>query len=313
MSVEMRKVLADTLGELMAGDDRIVVVDADLSKANGTYPLRAKFPDRMFNVGVAEANMTGVAAGLASYGLIPFMTTFAPFATRRVCDQVAISIVYAKLPVKIVGSDPGIAAELNGGTHMSVNDVGIMRGMPGMVIYEPVDKAQFRQALPQIVAHDGPVYIRMFRKTTPDVFTDPDYKFDLFKADKLREGEDISLFCTGTEVKPSLDAAAVLAEEGISAEVINVHTLKPIDEGAVLASLRKTGCGVVSENHGKYNGLGSAVMELAAEQHPCPIGRVAFDDRFCEVGKLDYLFRVMKLTAGDIAARARETLARKKA
>ncbi len=309
--MEMRKVLGDTLAEMMRRDDRIVVLDADLSKANGTYPLRKEFPDRMFNVGVAEANMTGIAAGMATYGLIPFMTTFAPFATRRICDQVELSIAYANLPVKIIGSDPGIAAELNGGTHMSVNDIGIMRGMPGMVVYEPADNEQFRQALPQIARHDGPVYIRMFRKTTPNIFTDPGYAFDLFRADILRAGADVALFCSGVEVAKALDAAVILAGEGISAEVVNVHTIKPLDEETILATLKKTGCAVTCENHSIYNGLGSAIMELAAEHFPVPIKRIGFQDRFGEVGKLDYLFTALELTAEDIVKKAKQAIAAK--
>lgn len=311
MSVEMRKIFGDTLGELMAKDERIVVLDADLSKANGTYPLREKFPDRLFNVGVAEANMAGVGAGLATYGFIPFITTFAPFATRRICDQVTISIAYAGQNVKIVGTDPGAAAELNGGTHMAIDDIGIMRGIPGMVIYEPVDNNQFKQALPQIVAYEGPVYIRMFRKVAPDVFTSPGYKFDLFKADKVRDGSDVSLFCSGIEVKAALDAAEILAGRGIEADVVNIHTIKPIDKEAVLASIGKTGCAVACENHGMYNGLGSAVMELACEHCPVPVTRVSFGDRFGEVGKLDYLIKTLKLTADDIVAKAESAIAAK--
>ena len=240
MGDEMRKVLGDTLAELMAQDERVVVVDADLSKPNGTYPVGAKFPDRRFTVGGAEANMACVGAGMAAYGMIPFITPFAPFATRRICDQVTVSIAYARQNVKIVGTDPGVVAELNGGTHMSVNDIGIMRGMPNMVVYEPVDNAQLKQALPQIVSHEGPVYIRMFRKATPDVFTDPDYKFDLFKADKLRDGADVTLFCSGIAVKASLDTADTLHKAGIEAGVVHLHTLQHNAEEAVEASIRKT-------------------------------------------------------------------------
>lgn len=311
MSEEMRKVFCDTLDKLMAADDRIVVVDSDLSKANGTHALRAKYPDRTFNVGVAEANMACVAAGMASYGLIPFITTFAPFASRRIFDQVTVSIAYAGRNVKIVGTDPGIAAELNGGTHTGVDDIGMMRGVPGMVVYEPVDNVQFRQALPQIVAYEGPMYIRMFRKGIADVFG-PEYVFDLFKADVLREGADVTLFSSGLEVAKSLEAADILAKEGVRAEVINVHTIKPIDKDTVLASLRKTGAAVTCENHSIYNGLGSAVMELAAEHCPTPILRVGMQDRFGEVGKLDYLFKALKLTADDIVATTREVLKKKK-
>ena len=311
MSVEMRKVLAETLGECMEKDSRIVVVDSDLSKADGTWPLRAKFADRMFNVGVQEANMTSFAAGLSSYGLIPFITTFTPFASRRICDQVAISIVYARRNVKIIGTDPGIAAELNGGTHMSLEDVGLMRAMPGMVVFEPCDNIQLKQALPQIVAHNGPVYIRMFRKATPDIF-DPSYKFDLFTADTLRRGGDVSLFATGILVKQALDAADILAGEGIEADVVNVHTIKPIDRETVLASVRKTGAAVTCENHNVMNGLGSAVAEATAEEFPVPVLRIGAQDRFGEVGKIPYLLKALGMTAEDIAAKAKEAIRRKK-
>ena len=311
MSEEMRKVFGDTLAVLMAEDDRIVVVDADLSKSNGTHPLHSRFPGRTFNVGVAEANMASVAAGMASYGLIPFITTFAPFATRRIFDQVTVSIAYADSNVKIVGTDPGIAAELNGGTHIGVDDIGLMRGVPGMVVYEPVDAGQLRQAIPQVVAHKGPVYIRMFRKITADIFP-AGYEFDLFKADVLREGRDVTLFSSGLEVAKSLEAADILGAQGISAEVINVHTIKPIDEGAILASLRKTGAAVTCENHGITNGLGSAVMELASENCPTPVLRVGIRDRFGEVGKLDYLSKTLHLNAEDIVEQAKKAIALKR-
>jgi len=310
MSKEMRQIFAAALAEQMAIDPRILIVDSDLSKPNGTYPLKEKFGDRMFNVGVAEANMASFAAGLASYGYMPFITTFTPFATRRICDQVAISIVYAGQNVKIVGTDPGIAAELNGGTHMSLEDVGIMRGLPGMVVFEPCDNEQLRQAIPQIVAYEGPMYIRLFRKITPAIF-DESYQFDLFKADVLREGEDVTLFATGIEVKPALDAAEMLREIGIRAEVINIHTIKPIDRDAVIRSVQKTGAAVTCENHSIFNGLGSAVAEVTAETCPVPVLRIGAQDRFGEVGKLDYLFEAMEMGAVHIFEKARQAVALK--
>lgn len=311
MSQEMRVAFCTALGELMERDPRVVVVDADLSKPDGTFPLRDKFPDRMFNVGVAEANMASFAAGLASYGFIPFITTFTAFATRRICDQAAISIAYAGSNVKIVGTDPGIAAELNGGTHMSLEDAGIMRSFPGMLVFEPCDNAQISQAIPQIAAHSGPVYMRMFRKVTPDIFA-PDYRFDLLKADVLREGKDVTLFATGVEVQYALEAAKILASQGVSAELINIHTLKPIDRQAVLDSVRKTGCAVTCENHSILNGLGSAVAEVTAEECPVPVLRIGAQDRFGEVGKMDYLVKALHLGAEDIAEKALAAIAKKK-
>jgi len=308
--MEMRQVLAQTLEEQMGLNDRIVIVDADLSKADGTYPLRKKYAERMFNVGVQEANMASFAAGLSSYGFIPFITTFTAFASRRIFDQVTISIVYARRNVKIIGTDPGVAAEYNGGTHMSMEDAGLMRALPGMVVFEPCDNEQLRQALPQIIAHEGPVYIRMFRKVTPDIFG-KDYRFDLFTADVLRRGKDVSIFASGVEVKPALDAAEMLFSQGVDAEVINVHTLKPLDSKAVIDSVCKTGCAVTCENHNIINGLGSAVTEVVCECCPVPVLRVGAQDRFGEVGKMDYLMKALGLTAEDIVEKAQAAVALK--
>ena len=185
--MEMRAVYAECLAKLMEEDKHVVVLDADLAKASGTRKLYERFPEQMFDCGVAEQNMASIAAGLSSYGFKPWIETFTPFATRRICDQIAISISYAKQNVKIVGTDPGIAAELNGGTHMSMEDIGVVRSIPGIVIFEPVDDVQLRAAMPVLNAYEGPVYVRLFRKELPTVFT-PDYKFDLFKADVLKEG-----------------------------------------------------------------------------------------------------------------------------
>ena len=302
-NIEMRAAFGAELERLMAADERIVLVDADLSKANGVSHIRKRFPERAFNVGVAEANMASIAAGLASYGFIPFITTFAPFATRRICDQVTISITYARRNVKIVGTDPGVAAELNGGTHMSFEDVGVMRSIPGMVIFEPVDAVQVAKALPKLVAYDGPVYMRLFRKLSPVVFGD-DYEFDLFKADLLREGKDITLFATGFMVNQALEAATRLAEQGISAEVINVHTLKPVDVERVVKSVRKTGACVTCENHNIIGGLRSAIAEVITEHCPVPLKAVGVNDEFGVVQKFPYLVKRFGLTTDDVVAKA---------
>ena len=194
--MEMRAVYAECLAKFMEEDKHVVVLDADLAKASGTRKLYEQFPEQMFDCGVAEQDMASIAAGLSSYGFKPWIESFTPFATRRICDQIAISISYAKQNVKIVGTDPGISAELNGGTHMSMEDIGVVRSIPGVVIFEPVDETQLRAAMPVLNDYYGPVYMRLFRKVTPDVFS-PDYKFDLFKADTLREGKDLSIFVSG--------------------------------------------------------------------------------------------------------------------
>lgn len=308
---EMRQVFGSILEEMMEKDERIVVIDADLAKANGTIKLRDKFPERAFDVGIAEANAASIAAGMAAYGFIPFVTTFTPFATRRMCDQIAISITYAKRNVKIVGTDPGISAELNGGTHMSMEDIGVLRSIPEIVIFEPVDNMQLAQAMQQLVDYDGPVYIRMFRKSVPAVFGE-DYKFDLFKADLLREGKEVSLFATGIMVTEALKAADMLKAEGIAAEVINIHTIKPIDREAVLKSVKKTGAAVTCENHNVVGGLKSAVAEILVEEYPVPMKAIGVQDHFGEVAKIDYLKKKYHMTAEDIVAAAKEAISKKR-
>ena len=214
-SKEMRAVYCETLMELAEHDSRIVVLDSDLSSACGTKPFAARFPSRHINVGIAEANMIGVAAGLASCGKIPFAHSFATFASRRCFDQITVSVGYAKLNVRIVGTDPGISAEANGGTHMALEDVGTLRTLPNMLIFEPVDTIQMRAALPQIVEHEGPMYLRLLRKKADPVFSEG-YEFKLGKADQLRNGSDLVILASGLTVRYALDAAAELEKEGIS-------------------------------------------------------------------------------------------------
>lgn len=307
--MEMRAVYANCLAEMMDRDRHVCVLDADLSKASGTLAMYPKYPKQMFDCGVAEQNMASIAAGLASYGYKPYIESFTPFATRRICDQIAISICYAKSNVKIVGTDPGISAELNGGTHMSVEDIGVLRSIPEIVIFEPVDAVQLKAAMPVINEYNGCVYIRLFRKELPDVFAE-DYKFDLFKADKLRDGKDLSIFVTGFLTKDVLDAAEKLGEEGISCDVINIHTIKPIDKEAVIASAKKTGAVLTVENHNVIGGLHSAVVEtLACEK--IPVSRLGIEDRFGEVGKLPYLRKVMGFSVENIVECAKKAAALK--
>lgn len=307
--MEMRAVYAECLAELMTRDRHVCVLDADLAKASGTRALYERFPKQMFDCGVAEQNMASIAAGLSSYGFKPWIESFTPFASRRICDQIAISICYAGRNVKIVGTDPGIAAELNGGTHMSMEDIGVLRSIPTLVIVEPADAVQLRAAMPVLNDYEGAVYLRLFRKELPDLFP-ADYRFELFKADLLREGRDLSLFVSGFLTKDALEAAELLAAEGISVEVINVHTLKPLDRETLLASVRKTGAVLTVENHNVIGGLHSAVLETLAKEK-IPVCAVGVQDRFGEVGKLPYLREAMGLTVENIVRTARETLALK--
>ena len=304
--MQMRAIYAQELGALMERDGKIVLLDADLGKASGTLGLRERFPDRIFDCGVAEQNMASIAAGLASYGFKPWIESFTPFATRRICDQIAISICYAGMNVKIVGTDPGITAELNGGTHMSVEDIGVLRSIPGMVIFEPVDETQLRAAMPVLDAYEGPVYLRLVRSEQPPVFAEG-YEFDLFKADTLRSGRDLTVCVSGFLTKDCLEAAEELEAEGISCEVLNVHTVKPIDRETILASARKTGAVLTVENHNIVGGLHAAVLEALAPER-VPVWAVGIEDRFGEVGKLPYLRRALGLTKEHILEAAREAV-----
>lgn len=309
-SKEMRAVYTEGLIQLAKNDERIVLCESDLMGANGTKNFKKEFPERTFDVGIAEANMIGVAAGLAAGGKIPFANSFTPFATRRCHDQVTISCAYANLPVKIGGTDPGICAQLNGGTHMSVEDVAIMRAIPNMTIFEPVDAEQMRQAIPQIAYNGKPTYIRIHRTAANTVFG-PDYRFELGKADVLRDGTDTVIFCTGIMVIRALQAAEMLAEEGISAAVVNIHTVKPLDEKTVLEFAVKTRAVVTAENHSVVGALGGAVAEVLSEKCPTVMRRVGIKDRFGEVGNLAYLEKTMGMTPADIAAAAKEAIAAK--
>lgn len=309
---EMRTVMANFLEEQMGKNEKIIVIDADLAKANGTYPLREKYPDRAIDVGIAEANMASMAAGLASYGYQPFIFSFCPFVTRRIADQAAISIAYPQMDVKIVGTDPGITAQLNGATHLSVEDVGIMRSIPGIVIFEPADCDQYAKALPAIMDYKGPVYIRQLRKLPEaSYFGGADYQFDLFRADLLREGRDVTLFASGIEVHQAMLAAELLEKEGIRAEVVAIHTIKPLDEETILTSAGKTGCAVVCENHNVIGGLGSGISEIFAQKKPLPVEFIGIQNRFGEVGKLPYLLKAFQMDSGSIVQAARKVIERK--
>lgn len=308
--MEFRKVLCNELSTLMKENDKIVILDADLSKPDGIYPLFIEFPERCFQVGIAEANMAGLCAGLSAYDYLPIMVTFAPFATRRVFDQIAVSIAYAKQRVIIVGTDPGISAELNGGTHMSFEDVTIMRSIPDMVIYDAVDDIQLGQAIRQLINLDKNVYIRMPRKVRPTVFNE-NYKYEYGKADVVKEGADITIAATGTMVYEALEAAKLLKEEGIEAEVISVNTIKPIDRETILKSVKKTNCVVTCENNNINGGLYSVVSEVLCSEYPVICGAIGVYDEFGQVGKYSDLLEAYHLTPKDIVNKVKEIINKK--
>lgn len=307
--MEMRQVLAAELDKIMEKNKNIVLIDADLSKPNGLAKLREKYPDRAMDIGIAEQNMASIAAGMSSYGFIPFISTFTAFATRRICDQIAISMAYAKQNVKIIGTDPGIAAEFNGGTHMSMEDIGVLRSIPNIVIFEPTDTIQLKKALPQIVDYNGVVYIRSFRKSIDDVFNEND-SFDLFKSSKIQDGNDVSIFCSGIMVQETMIANEILKLKKINAEIINVHTIKPIDSESIIKSAQKTGRVVTAENHNLIGGLSSAVSEVLIKQDfNVKLRSIGVNDKFGQVGKMPYLKEFYNMTANDIVKAVEEVLA----
>ncbi len=308
---EMRAVYAQTLIDMAAKDPNIVLLEADLMKATGTADFQKVYPERLINVGIAEANMVGVAAGLSATGKIPFAATFACFASRRVFDQFFLSANYAQLRVKLVGTDPGVTAAFNGGTHMPFEDIGMMRLVPGLTIIEPSDQVSCQAMVRLAAQHPGCVYIRLHRKAVPILYPEGEV-FQFGKAKLLREGSDISFIALGSlMVNECLKAADILGKEGVKASVLDVLSLKPLDSQLILAETKKTGRVVTAENAQVACGLGSAVAELLAESGQ--VGNVAFrrvgiQDLFGEVGTLEYLMERFSLRAQDIVAKAREIL-----
>lgn len=308
---EMRAVLANALVEKAKTNERIVVVEADLMSCHATKVFKEAYPDRFVNVGIAEQNLIGISAGMASVGKIPFAFSFGPFATRRCYDQIFISVAYAHQNVKIVGTDPGVTAEYNGGTHMPFEDMALMRTIPHMVCFEPTDSIMLEKALGQIVDYDGAVYMRMSRKKMEKVYDDT-LDFKLGKATRIRDGKDVTLIASGIEVARAIEAADMLEKDGISARVVNIHTWKPIDKDEIIACAKETGAIVTCENHNIVNGLGSAVAEVVVQNHPVPMKMVGVRDEFGQVGKNAYLSEVYHLTAQDIYASAKELVSSKR-
>ncbi|MCW5897843.1 MAG: transketolase family protein [Flavobacteriales bacterium] len=296
--------------ELGRTNPDVVALCADLTGSLKMDAFEKEFPDRFIQVGVAEANMMGIAAGLTIGGKIPFTGTFANFSTGRVYDQIRQSIAYAGKNVKICASHAGLTLGEDGATHQILEDIGLMRMLPGMTVVVPCDHDQTRQATLAIAAHEGPVYLRFGRPKWP-VFIPQDMPFEIGKAQLLVEGADVSLFACGHLVWNALRAAEELAGEGIRAEVINVHTIKPLDEAAILASVRKTRCAVSCEEHNRHGGLGDAIAQSLAMHAPTPLEYVAVQDTFGESGTPEDLLRKYKLDVPDVVAAARRAIARK--
>lgn len=310
-TVEMRNAYCQTLMKMAETDDRIIVMDADLMNSMGMVPFMKKFPERTFNCGIQEANMVGVAAGLSAVGFVPYAHTFATFASRRMYDQTFISGGFARLNVRIIGSDPGVTAAFNGGTHMPFEDIGIMRNIPGMTVIEPTDPVMISDIVKQLADLYGMYYIRLVRRFTAKIFEDGS-TFEIGKAIELRDGRDVTIIASGLCVAESLKAADVLAQKGIKARVLNMFTIKPIDKDAVVKCAGETGAIVTAENHNIINGLGSAVAEVLAENAPVPMERVGVQDHYGEVGPVDFLKEKYGLGAQDIVKKVEKVISRKK-
>ncbi|PTX18952.1 transketolase [Pontibacter mucosus] len=307
---DTRSGFGDGLLELGRQNPNVVGLCADLTGSLKMNAFQKEFPERFFQVGIAEANMIGLAAGMTIGGKIPFAATFANFATGRVYDQIRQSVAYSGKNVKICASHAGLTLGEDGATHQILEDIGMMKMLPGMTVINPCDYNQTKAATIAIADYDGPVYLRFGRPVVP-IFTPADQKFEIGKAVMLNEGTDVSIFATGHLVWKAILAGKTLAEKGISAEIINIHTIKPLDVEAVLASVAKTRCVVTAEEHNRLGGLGDSIAQVLATAHPAPQEYVAVDDTFGESGTPEELMEKYGLTEGNIVAAAERAISRK--
>lgn len=298
------------MNELGASNPKVVALTADLAGSLKLVEFSKMYPEKFIQVGIAEANMMGIAAGLATTGLIPFTGTFANFSTGRVYDQIRQSIAYSHKNVKICASHAGLTLGEDGATHQILEDIGMMKMLPGMTVINPCDFNQTKAATLAIAEWEGPVYLRFGRPTIP-VFTAPDQKFEIGKAWMVNEGTDVSIFATGHLVWEAILAGEILAEKGISAEIINIHTIKPLDNEAILKSVAKTGCIVSAEEHQRHGGLGDSIAQLMAMHRPTPQEYVAVNDSFGESGTPAQLMKKYGLSAENIVEAALKVIARK--
>ncbi|MGE5654713.1 MAG: transketolase family protein [Bacillota bacterium] len=308
--IATRDAYGEALVELGKNNPNVVVLDADLSKSTKTAGFSKAYPDRFFNIGIAEANMMGIAAGLAASGKTPFASTFAMFATGRPYEQVRNTIGYPKLNVKIAATHAGLTVGEDGASHQAIEDISLMRVIPGMTVIVPADAEETKAAVKLSAEYHGPVYIRMGRSGVP-VIHEQGLTMEWGKAMVLRQGKDVTLVATGIMVSVAMDAAQQLAGEGIEAEVVDVPFIKPFDAATISASAKKTGAVVTAEEHSIIGGLGSAVAEALAEHAPAPLERVGVKDTFGESGTPDALLKKYGLTAADIVEAAKRVLKRK--
>jgi len=308
---DTRSGFGDGIVEVARKNSNVVALTADLAGSLKLNQFIKEFPDRYIQCGIAEANMMGIAAGMTIGGKIPYTTTFANFSTGRVYDQIRQSIAYSGKNVKICASHAGITLGEDGATHQILEDIGLMKMLPGMTVIVPCDYNQTKAATIAIADHFGPVYLRFGRPVWP-IFTNANSKFEIGKAQVFSEGNDVSIFCCGHMVWNSIQAGIALLEKGINVEIINIHTVKPVDKDAVVSSLKKTRCAVTVEEHNVIGGLGDAIAQIAAKHIPTPIEYVGTQDTFGESGTPKELLKKYGLDVPDIIAAAEKVLNRKK-
>jgi transketolase len=307
---DTRSGFGDGLTELGQENENVVALCADLIGSLKMGDFKAQNPDRFFQVGIAEANMIGMAAGMTIGGKIPFTGTFANFSTARVYDQIRQSIAYSGKNVKICASHAGLTLGEDGATHQTLEDIGMMKMLPNMTVINPCDYNQTKAATKAVADLEGPVYLRFGRPKVPN-FTAPDQKFEIGKAITFNEGKDVTIFATGHLVWKAIEAGQILAEKGIDAEIINIHTIKPLDKNAVLQSVRKTKCAVTAEEHMKNGGLGDSIAQVLAAEYPTPIEMVAVNDTFGESGTPEQLLTKYGLDTQDVVNAVEKVIQRK--
>ena len=304
-----REAYGKALAKYGMENENIVVLDADLSKSTKTADFKKVCPDRFINMGIAEGNMMAVAAGLAACGKIPFASTFAMFAAGRAFEQIRNSICYPKLNVKICATHAGITVGEDGASHQAIEDISLMRSIPNMTIINPSDAVEAEAAIKAIIEYKGPCYVRLGRSAVNIINDNADYKFEIGKGSLLREGKDATIIATGIMVDAALEAYNILAEEGIRTRVINIHTIKPIDEEIITKAARETGVIITAEEHSIIGGLGSAVAEVVSANYPVSVLRVGIKDVFGESGKPAELLKAYGLTAEDIVKEVKKGIA----
>ena len=310
--IATRQAYGETLRDIAEQFPDLVVLDADLAAATKTEIFKKAYPDRFIDCGIAEGNMMGVAAGLASCGKIPFASSFAMFAAGRAFEQVRNIIGYPHLNVKIGATHAGCTVGEDGATHQCNEDIALMRTIPGMVVINPADAVEARAAVIAAAEYVGPVYLRFGRANVPVVNDSPDYKFEIGRGVKMTDGNDVTIVATGITVHIALDAAKALAEEGISARVVNIHTIKPIDRDILVSAAKETGAIVTVEEHNIIGGLGSAVCEVISEECPVPVIRMGMNDEYGRSASAEKLLEYYGYTKENIAAKAKEAISKKR-